>query len=142
LTAVLARMALRLPAHPAAATPAVSKHTVAYDKYSLTIDGHRVLIEAAEFHYFRLPSPDLWRDILQKYKAGGFNAVSVYFDWAYHSPKPGVYDFTGVRDVDRFLRTAEQAGLYVIARPGPYINAETTGGGVPGWLKRVPGPGR
>jgi beta-galactosidase GanA len=124
---------------PAAAGP---RHTVTYDHHSLKIDGRRVLLRAAEFHYFRLPSPDLWRDILEKYRAAGFNAVSLYFDWAYHSPEPGRYDFTGVRDVDRLLRTAEQSGLYVIARPGPYINAETTGGGFPGWLKNVPGRAR
>ncbi|MEV6344372.1 beta-galactosidase [Actinoplanes sp. NPDC051851] len=121
---------------------AATVHRVGYDRYSLTVDGHRVLVQAAEFHYFRLPSPDLWRDVLEKEKAAGFNAVSVYFDWAFHSPAEGVYDFTGVRDVDRLLRTAEQVGLYVIARPGPYINAETSGGGFPAWLKLVPGRAR
>jgi beta-galactosidase GanA len=143
LAALLAGVSTALTAAgpPASATPA-ARHTVTYDKHSLEIDGRRVLLQAAEFHYWRLPSPDLWRDVLEKYRAAGFNAVSVYFDWAYHSPKPGVYDFTGVRDVDRFLRTAEQAGLYVIARPGPYINAETTGGGFPGWLKKVSGRAR
>ena len=45
------------------------------------IDGRRQLIWAAEIHAFRLPSPDLWRDILQKMKASGFNTVAVYFDW-------------------------------------------------------------
>jgi beta-galactosidase GanA len=124
---------------PARAAP---RHTVTYDHYSLKIDGRRVSLRAAEFHYFRLPSPSLWRDVLEKYRAAGFNAVSLYFDWAYHSPKPGTYDFSGVRDVDRLLRTAEDAGLYVIARPGPYINAETTGGGFPAWLKNVPGRAR
>ncbi|MGI5155341.1 beta-galactosidase [Microbispora sp. CA-102843] len=133
---VLLPMPLRDPA-VAAAAPRVT-----YDHHSLMIDGRRVVVQAAEVHYFRLPSPGLWRDVLEKIRAGGFNAISVYFDWAYHSPKPGVYDFTGVRDVDRFLRTAERAGLYVIARPGPYINAETTGGGFPGWLKNVPGRAR
>ena len=123
-------------------TGATPRHTVSFDHYSLLIDGQRVVIRAAEFHYFRLPSPDLWRDVLEKYKAAGFNTVSIYFDWAYHSPKPGVYDFTGVRDVDRLLDTAEQVGLYVIARPGPYINAEVTGGGFPAWLKEVPGRAR
>ncbi|GAA4197059.1 beta-galactosidase [Microbispora amethystogenes] len=141
--AVLAALLVLLPVPlqgPAAAAPAASR--VTYDHHSLMIDGRRVVVQAAEIHYFRLPSPGLWRDVLEKIRAGGFNAVSVYFDWAYHSPKPGVYDFTGVRDVDRFLRTAERAGLYVVARPGPYINAETTGGGFPGWLKNVPGRGR
>lgn len=32
--------------------------------------------------------------------------------------------------------------MYLIARPGPYINAETTGGGSPGWGTRVPGAWR
>ncbi|WP_344470904.1 beta-galactosidase [Nonomuraea monospora] len=115
---------------------------VTYDKYSLTVDGRRIVLQSAEFHYFRLPSQELWRDVMEKFKAAGFNAVSLYFSWAYHSPAPGVYDFSGVRDVDRLLRTAHEAGLYVIARPGPYINAESTGGGFPAWLKTVPGRAR
>ena len=65
-------------------------------------------------------------------KAGGYNAVSIYFNWDYHSPRRGVYDFSGVRDVDRLLDMAAEVGIYVIARPGPYINAETDGGGLPG----------
>lgn len=131
------------PDPPAAAQGQGSPaRTVSYDRYSLMIDGRRVPIVAGEFHYYRLPSRDLWRDVLEKYRAEGFNAISVYFHWGYHSPKPGVYDFTGVRDIDRLLRLADQLGLYVIARPGPYINAETTGGGFPAWLKNVPGRAR
>jgi beta-galactosidase GanA len=130
---------------PAAAAAELSprpQHEISYDQHSLIIDGRPIFLQAAEFHYFRLPSPGLWRDVLEKIRAGGFNAISVYFNWAYHSPAPGVYDFTGVRDVDRFLGMARAAGLFVIARPGPYINAETTGGGFPAWLKLVPGRAR
>jgi beta-galactosidase GanA len=65
------------------------------------VDGKRTVLWSGEFHPYRLPSPDLWRDVLQKLKASGYNAVSVYFDWGYHSPRQGVYDFTGVRDMDR-----------------------------------------
>ncbi|GAA5185450.1 beta-galactosidase [Rugosimonospora acidiphila] len=117
-------------------------HTVTYDKYSMMIDGKRTYIWSGEFHYWRLPSPSLWLDVLQKMKAEGYNAVSIYFDWAYHSPAPGVYDFTGVRDMDLLLDDAQKAGLYVIARPGPYINAETSGGGFPGWLTTQAGRAR
>ncbi|MFG1855117.1 beta-galactosidase [Actinomadura geliboluensis] len=128
---------------PASARPVqADSHRVGYDRYSLTVDGQRVVLWAGEFHYFRLPSPALWRDVLEKIKAAGFNGVSLYFDWAYHSQAPGKYDFTGVRDVDRLLRLTEELGLYVVARPGPYINAETTGGGLPAWLKTVPGRAR
>ena len=135
-----ALLALGLGAVPATAEAAV--HTVTYDDYSFSLDGQRTYLWAGEFHYFRLPSPDLWRDVLTKMKAGGFNAVSLYFDWAYHSPRPGVYDFTGIRDVDRLLDMAEDAGLYVIARPGPYINAEVDSGGFPAWLGQQPGRAR
>src|SRR2546430_12356294 len=79
----------------ASASPAVAAtHTVTYDHYSLMIDGKRAYIWSGEFHYWRLPSPSLWRDVLEKLKAAGYNATSIYFDWGYHSPKPGVYDFT------------------------------------------------
>jgi beta-galactosidase GanA len=110
--------------------------SVAWDKYSLIIDGKREMIFAGEFHPFRLPSPSLWRDVLQKMKASGLNAVSFYFDWGYHSSKPGHYDFSNVRNVERAIEMAEEEGLYVIARTGPYVNAELTGGGFPGWMFR------
>ncbi|MEU4448990.1 beta-galactosidase [Actinosynnema sp. NPDC050801] len=126
----------------AAPAPVEERHEVSYDKYSLTVDGERVMLWSGEFHYFRLPSPELWRDVLEKIRAAGFSGVSLYFHWGYHSPAPGVYDFTGVRDVDRLLRIADDLGLYVVARPGPYINAETSGGGFPAWLKAVEGRAR
>jgi beta-galactosidase GanA len=125
-------------ARPAAA----AQHTIAFDEYSLLIDGRRTFVWSGEFHPFRLPSPDLWRDILQKLKASGYNAVSIYFNWGFHSPRRGVYDFTGIRDMDRLLTIAEETGLYVIARPGPYINAEVDAGGFPGWLTTQAGRAR
>ncbi|HEX6470109.1 MAG TPA: beta-galactosidase [Streptosporangiaceae bacterium] len=128
-------------AQPAAAGRAAS-HAVTYDRYSLMIDGRRVWLWSAEFHYFRLPNPDLWRDQLEKLKAAGFNAVSLYFSWAFHSPAPGQYDFTGVRDVDKLLDIAADVGLYVIARPGPYVNAELDSGGFPAWLGTIQGRAR
>jgi beta-galactosidase GanA len=109
-----------------------------YDGYSMIIGGQRKFITAGEFDPFRTPSPSLWLDDLQKMKGDGYNAVTVYFDWDYQSPSPGVYDFTGVRDMNEFLNMAQQVGLYVIARPGPYINAETDGGGIPAWLLTAP----
>ncbi|HEU0276591.1 MAG TPA: beta-galactosidase [Rhodanobacteraceae bacterium] len=121
---------------------ATAHNTVTYDRYSLKLDGKRVYIWSGEFQYWRLPSPSLWRDVLQKMKAAGFNTVTIYFDWGYHSPKEGVYDFTGVRDIDQLLDIAKQVGIYVIARPGPYINAETDSGGFPGWLSTMKGQAR
>jgi beta-galactosidase GanA len=83
--------------------PVQAVHAVTLDRYSLMVDGKRIFIYSGEFHPFRLPSPDLWRDIFEKMAAAGFNTVSCYFDWGYHSPAPGVYDFSGVRNLDKFL---------------------------------------
>jgi beta-galactosidase GanA len=59
---------------------------------------------------------------------------SIYFFWSYHSPAKDVFDFkNGAKDVQRVLDYAKQAGLYVIARPGPYCNAETNAGGLALW---------
>jgi hypothetical protein len=120
----------------AAVRPPRAPQQVAWDPYSLIIGGKRVVVWSGEIHPFRLPDPARWRDVIQKMKALGFNGVSFYFDWAYHSPAPGVYDFSGVRNVERALEIAEEEGMYVIARTGPYVNAELSGGGFPGWMFR------
>src|SRR5512139_3315826 len=96
---------------------------VTFDRKSLLIDGRRVFLRGGSFHYFRLPAPGLWRDRLLKIKRAGYNAVDLYFPWSYHSDAPGRYDFSGVRDVDYLLDLVEETGLYLIARPSPFINA-------------------
>ncbi len=128
------------PRASAAADP--TPHTITFDKYSMMIDGQRTFIWSGEFDAFRLPSPSLWRDILEKMKSNGYNAVTIYFDWGYHSPAPGVYDFSGIRNMDQLLDIANQVGIYVIARPGPYINGETDAGGFPDWLEETSGTDR
>ncbi|MFJ7294222.1 glycoside hydrolase family 35 protein [Streptomyces collinus] len=117
-------------------------HEIGFDHHSLIVDGRRLVLWSGEMHPFRLPSPSLWRDVLEKMRAHGYNAVSAYVAWNHHSPAPGRYDFTGVRDLDLFLRTAAETGMYVILRPGPYINAEVDAGGFPGWLTATEGRAR
>lgn len=90
-------------------------------------------------HPFRINVPDLHIDIFQKIKALGYNSVSFYVDWALLEGKPGVYRAEGVFDLQPFFEAAFKAGIYLIARPGPYINAEVSGGGFPGWLQRING---
>lgn len=113
---------------------------VSWDKYSLIVNGQRIFVHGGEFHPFRLPVPDLWTDVLQKYKAAGLNAVSIYFHWGMSNPSKGVLDFDGVRALQPLLDAAKEVGLWVILRPGPYINAETSAGGMPHWVTaEVPG---
>ncbi len=113
-----------------------------YDRYSFSLDGQRVWLWSAEFHYFRLPNPDLWRDQLEKLKAAGFNTVSLYFSWAYHSPAPGSSTSPACATSIGCSTSLQQVGLYVIARPGPYVNAELDSGGFPAWLTTQAGRAR
>ncbi|OZJ03275.1 hypothetical protein BZG36_03749 [Bifiguratus adelaidae] len=113
-----------LSARSIPATSSNDTGPVTWDKYSLMINGQRTFLFCGEFHYYRLPSPDLWRDVLEKMKAANYNAASVYFNWDYHSAKQGVYDFQGVRDIQKLFDIAKEVGIYIVTRPGPYINAE------------------
>jgi beta-galactosidase GanA len=93
---------------------------VTYDEHSLMIYGERVFIFSGEFHPYRLPVPDLWLDIFQKVKALGFTAVSFYVHWALLQTQDGGEVLTeGIFSFDPFFEAAQQAGIYLIARPGP-----------------------
>ena len=84
-------------------------------------------------HYFRL-EPDSWRACLEAMKEMGCTVVDVYVPWSVHEAADGTLDF-GARDprldVVRFLRIAHELGLYALVRPGPHINAELSGFGLP-----------
>jgi len=97
------------------------------------LDGepHRVLSGA--IHYFRV-HPDLWQDRIRKAKLMGLNTVETYVAWNAHAPRPGEFDLTGGLDLGRFLDLVAAEGMHAIVRPGPYICAEWTNGGLPYWL--------
>ena len=98
-----------------------------------TLDGKPFRIISGEIHYARVPRA-YWRDRLKMAKAMGLNTITTYVFWNEQEPERGVFDFTGNRDVAEFVREAQQEGLYVILRPGPYACAEWEFGGFPAWL--------
>ncbi|MFZ7946197.1 beta-galactosidase [Neobacillus sp. 19] len=106
---------------------------ITYDKKSWKINNERVFILSAAIHYFRLPRAE-WEEVLEKAKAGGCNTIETYIPWNFHEMKEGEWDFTGDKDLAYFLQLCADKGLYVIARPGPYICAEWDFGGLPWWL--------
>jgi beta-galactosidase len=108
-------------------------HTFAVEGSQFTLDGKPFQIISGEMHYARIPRA-YWRQRLRMARAMGLNTISTYVFWNLSEPRPGVYDFTGNNDVAEFIREAQQEGLYVILRPGPYICAEWDFGGYPPWL--------
>jgi len=101
------------------------------------LDGKPFRIISGEMHYPRIPR-EYWRARLRMARAMGLNAITTYVFWNMHEPTPGVYDFSGNNDAAEFIREAQQEGLYVILRPGPYVCAEWEFGGYPAWLLKDP----
>lgn len=112
---------------------------VTFDKNSLIVDGKRVFVRSGAFHYFRTPGAGLALDRFMKLKAAGYNTVDIYLNANYHSHDEGQYDFSGIKDIKKVLEAAKEVGLYVIIRPGPFINAEVNAGGLPYWVLKKKG---
>jgi beta-galactosidase len=100
-------------------------------------EGRPYQIISGTIHYPRVPR-EYWRDRLRKARAMGLNTVETYVFWNLHEPKPGVFDFSGQLDVASFIRMAQEEGLNVLLRPGPYVCAEWEAGGLPSWLVADP----
>jgi beta-galactosidase len=115
----------------AAGAKTASRFTVANDQFML--DGKPFQILAGEMHYPRIPR-EYWRDRLRKLKSLGLNTLTTYVFWNAHETAPGVFDFSGNLDVAAYIRLAQEEGLWVNLRPGPYVCAEWDSGGLPAWL--------
>ena len=123
--------AANLPAQ----TPA---HTFAIGTNDFLLDGQRLQIRCGEIHAARVPK-EYWRHRLQMAKAMGLNTVCAYLFWNLHEPKPGEFNWSGQADDAEFCRIAQEEGLWVILRPGPYACAEWEMGGTPWWMLKNDG---
>ncbi len=67
-------------------------------------------------------------------RALGLNTVCAYLFWNQVEQRQGHFDWSGQADAAEFCRMAQEEGLWVILRPGPYSCAEWEMGGTPWWL--------
>ena len=117
-------------AQPASAQPA---HTFAIGESAFLLDDQPFVIRCGEVHAARVPK-EYWRHRLQMAKAMGLNTVCAYLFWNQHEPRPGEFNWQDRADVAEYCRIAQELGLWVILRPGPYACAEWEMGGLPWWL--------
>ena len=107
------------------------------DRDEFRLDGEPFRIISGGLHYFRV-HPDQWRDRLRKARLLGLNTIDTYVPWNLHQPSPDRFVLDGGLDLPRFLSEAQDEGLHVLLRPGPYICGEWEGGGLPSWLLADP----
>jgi len=139
LLIVVLGLTLLEPAHAqqVSSASAKSRHTFGWQGEHFLLDGKPFQIISGDMHYAREPR-QYWRDRMRKMKAMGLNTLTTYLFWNLHEPRPGQFDFTGNLDVAAYIRTAQEEGLWVIVRPGPYVCSEWEFGGLPAWLLTTP----
>jgi beta-galactosidase len=122
----------------AGAAAGQATHTFAIGDEDFLLDGQRLQIRCGEIHFARVPR-EYWGHRLKLCKAMGLNTVCAYLFWNYHEFEQGKYNWSGQADAAEFCRLAQQEGLWVILRPGPYACAEWDMGGLSWWLLKKDG---
>ncbi len=108
---------------------------ITFDNVCYRIEGKPVYLNSGEFHYFRVPRDD-WRRRMRLFREAGGNCLGTYVPWVVHEPTEGDFAFSrrDFDDLEGFLATAADEGLYVMARPGPYQYSELLYAGLPHWM--------
>ncbi len=111
--------------------------TISFNNYYMEKNGKPFFAVSGEFHYSRMDAAR-WEDEIIKMRMGGVNIVSTYLFWNHIEEQEGVFDFSGSRDLRRFVSLCGKHGLYVILRVGPFDHGEVRNGGLPDWLYGKP----
>lgn len=111
--------------------------TIDFNNFYMNRNGKPYLGVSGEFHYSRMDD-SRWEDELIKMRMGGVNIVATYLFWNHIEEDEGQFDFTGRRDLRKFITLCAKLGLYVILRVGPFDHGEVRNGGLPDWLYSKP----
>lgn len=131
-TIVAMMMACAVAAGHATETQA-SRPEISWDYKSLMMDGKRVTPVMGEIHYSRLPENE-WQRSVRKMKEGGVTVIATYVFWNHIEEKEGIFDWSGQRNLRRFLETCKAEDMPVILRVGPFCHGEARCGGIPDWV--------
>lgn len=110
---------------------------ISFNNYYMEKSGKPFFAVSGEFHYSRMDE-SRWEDEIIKMRLGGVNIISSYLFWNHIEEEEGVFDFSGRRNLRRFVQLCAKHGLYVILRVGPFDHGEVRNGGLPDWLYAKP----
>ncbi len=106
---------------------------ISWDAQSLMIDGNRVTPVMGEIHYSRLPENE-WRSSIKKMKEGEVTVIATYVFWNHIEQNKGQFNWSGQRNLRKFLEICKEEGLPVVLRIGPFCHGEVRNGGIPDWI--------
>ena len=121
---------------PPTTTQSAAAPAFTYDRHSFLLHGEPYVIVGGQMDPQRVPRV-YWRDRLRKARAMGLNTVFSYVFWNLLEPEEGQWLNRDENDIAAFFGTAQEEGLNVVLRPGPYICGEREWGGFPYWLANV-----
>ena len=107
--------------------------TVEVNSLYFTKNGKPWLPVMGEFHFSRYPESE-WESSLAKMKAGGVDIVATYIFWIHHEEIKGKWDFSGNRNLRKFIEACNKVNIQVLLRIGPWSHGECRNGGFPDWL--------
>lgn len=111
--------------------------SIAVNSFYMTVNGQPAIPVMGEFHYSRYPA-EQWEEQILKIKAGGVNVIPTYVFWSIHEEVQGRFDWTGNRNLRRFIELCQKCGVQTIVRVGPFCHGEIRNGGLPDWLFAQP----
>jgi beta-galactosidase len=106
---------------------------VAVNNQFIELNGRPWIPVVGEIHYTRYPAA-YWDEAIRKMKAGGINVIATYVFWNMHERTEGVFDWSGDRNLRRFLELCAANQVRVIVRMGPFCHGEVRNGGIPDWI--------
>ncbi|KAK3197327.1 hypothetical protein GRF29_1536g1392911 [Pseudopithomyces chartarum] len=118
-------------------TTKVENPAFTYNATHFLLSGNTYQIIGGQMDPQRIPPP-FWRDRLKKVRAMGLNTIFTYTFWNLLEPVQGSWDDNEGKGIASFFRIAQEEGLHIVLRPGPYICGEREWGGFPAWLSTVP----
>ena len=107
------------------------------NSYYMSIGGKPIIPVMGEFHYSRYPECQ-WEEEILKMKVGGVTVIPTYVFWSIHEEQEGVFNWTGNRNLRKFLQLCQKHGMWTMVRIGPFCHGEIRNGGLPDWLFAKP----
>lgn len=107
--------------------------TFEVDSRGFIVGGKHILPVMGEIHYARVPAAE-WKREIQKMRAGGITIIATYCFWIHHEATEGQWDWSGNKDLRRFLQICKEENMPVVLRIGPFCHGEVYQGGFPVWI--------